>query len=282
MARFEPCLGCGRNVNVKYDCPYCAETKDLWSSSRISETRRPAAAVAEQPAFVRGVRLIDYRSTYGTGVFLQLLLGVYLGFVAWSFSMALPYLAALTDLRDSGVVENVDRLLDIEEGYVLAAGFQGAMFLLISIVWIVWFYRSYKNLEPLGRRSEHKAGWAIFGWVVPIVSLYRPRQIAGDLWVQSRPPESATHEWHPPPAVPWYFNVWWAIFIARGLLFTVAWFTTVEDTAESFVNVLRLELGLYVAAAVLAPFAIAVVRAINNRQASLARTLDVALARVRG
>lgn len=53
--------------------------------------------------------------------------------------------------------------------------------LLCGILFITWLYRGHRSdhMEPLS--LQHKSGWAIGGWFVPILNLWRPYQMVTDL-----------------------------------------------------------------------------------------------------
>jgi Domain of unknown function (DUF4328) len=56
------------------------------------------------------------------------------------------------------------------------------------VVYLVWFSRAYKNLTSLGATDlRYGSGWAIGAWFVPILNLWRPKQIANDIWRASDP-----------------------------------------------------------------------------------------------
>ena len=49
-------------------------------------------------------------------------------------------------------------------------------------LFVVCFYRARINAERYGYRQRRARGWAIWGWIVPIVNLWFPFQIMGDIW----------------------------------------------------------------------------------------------------
>jgi len=59
----------------------------------------------------------------------------------------------------------------------------------LSILFAVWFYRARINAERHGYRQRHARGWAFWGWIVPIVNLWFPFQIMGDIWRAGLPAE---------------------------------------------------------------------------------------------
>jgi hypothetical protein len=86
---------------------------------------------------------------------------------------------------------------------------------------LVWFYRAYRNLIPLGARElRYGKGWSIGAWFIPFFNLVRPKQIANDLWRASDP---ETPSWPYPgtwqskrvsPLLHW----WWATYLLSGWL----------------------------------------------------------------
>ena len=47
----------------------------------------------------------------------------------------------------------------------------------------MWMFRAYNNVDavaPGARRYD--GGWAIGSWFVPILNLFRPKQIINDIW----------------------------------------------------------------------------------------------------
>jgi Domain of unknown function (DUF4328) len=93
-------------------------------------------------------------------------------------------------------------------------GAQSVMFLLAGIGFIVWFRRAYGSLDRFASGlRRHGLGWAVGGWFVPILNLWRPKQIANDVWRAGRPHED-------PPT--WPLHAWWAAFIVSGVLGRVA------------------------------------------------------------
>jgi hypothetical protein len=57
-----------------------------------------------------------------------------------------------------------------------------------GVVFVVWLFRARANAEGLVPWPHRRAKvWLVFGWVVPIVSLWFPKQIVDDIWNASRP-----------------------------------------------------------------------------------------------
>jgi hypothetical protein len=52
----------------------------------------------------------------------------------------------------------------------------------LGILFIVWFRRARINAGHRGWRQRRALGWTFWGWVLPVVSLWIPFQIMGDIW----------------------------------------------------------------------------------------------------
>jgi hypothetical protein len=83
---------------------------------------------------------------------------------------------------------------------------QFVAYIAAAVLFIRWFHRAYRNLDALGSHRRHGTGWAIGGWFVPILSLFRPKQIIDDIWWGTkRPTDTAT-------SAP-LLMVWWVGFV---------------------------------------------------------------------
>ena len=117
--------------------------------------------------------------------------------------------ATLQRIDDSNV-----RLVTV---YVLVFG----AFIFTAVFFISWTYRAYKNGPALGAQSPRfGAGWAIGGWFVPIMALWRPKQIVDDIWRMSDPadpPFVRSVDWRN-RSVPFLISAWWGVFIVGGFV----------------------------------------------------------------
>jgi hypothetical protein len=95
---------------------------------------------------------------------------------------------------------------------------QGGLELLAAIFFIAWLHRAYKNLRALGVQDlRYGTGWAIGSWFVPILNLFRPVQIANDVWRGSKPGLEDRWGWRDEP-VPALFGWWWATWLVSGFI----------------------------------------------------------------
>jgi len=80
----------------------------------------------------------------------------------------------------------------------------------LSIVFVVWFHRARINAERLGYRQRHSPGWTFWGWLIPLVNLWFPFQIMGDIWRAGLRERQRKHG-APLPAL------WWTCWLASGV-----------------------------------------------------------------
>ena len=100
-----------------------------------------------------------------------------------------------------------------------AATFSGFASLGTGIAFAVWTYRVYSNLRPLGaERPRFGTGWAIGGWLVPVLNYWRPKQIVNDAWRAADPaiPLYRNQAWHG-RSVAATLDWWWALWVGSSV-----------------------------------------------------------------
>jgi len=50
-----------------------------------------------------------------------------------------------------------------------------------ATVYIRWFRRAYYNLA-IRTEVDHDESWTVWGWIIPIISLFRPLQLMKEMW----------------------------------------------------------------------------------------------------
>ena len=109
---------------------------------------------------------------------------------------------------------------DIREGIISVLHLLA--FVVAIVFFIRWFGRAYRNLPALGILTlRFRPGWTIWAWFVPLLGLWRPKQIANDIWRGSDPDAPPYQEWHGHP-VPALFQWWWGVFIVSNILSNIA------------------------------------------------------------
>ena len=86
-----------------------------------------------------------------------------------------------------------------------------------AIFFIRWFLQAYRNVDALGGTRDFTEKWAGWAWFVPILSLWRPKQIANEIWRASDPdhpdeqPTGSTPLWG-------VLTLWWACWLASNFI----------------------------------------------------------------
>lgn len=109
-------------------------------------------------------------------------------------AMALAAVSSLFGILQLFLLSAVDNGVRLPETLVsvhlalfgLVETFQSLIYLITAVPFIMWFRRAYENLSRLGvRRLEHSPGWAVGAWFVPVMSLFYPYEMGGEIWSES-------------------------------------------------------------------------------------------------
>jgi hypothetical protein len=90
--------------------------------------------------------------------------------------------------------------------------------LLTAVFFLIWIYRTHKNLTVLGATElKYSPGWAVGGFFVPLVNLFRPYQVVTEIWKASarEARRGGGINWKY-EHVPVYFGVWWGLGLLSG------------------------------------------------------------------
>jgi len=104
---------------------------------------------------------------------------------------------------------------------------QLALTVAAAIVFIRWMHAAYRNLEAVApAEKRYSAGWAIGSWFVPIMNLFRPKQMVNDIWrAGGRDPQDAQPGW--------LLLSWWALWLISSFIVNIAGRSYMDaDTAE--------------------------------------------------
>jgi hypothetical protein len=135
-----------------------------------------------------------------------------------------------------------------------------------AIFFIRWFIDAYRNVDPLGGARKFTVKWAGWAWFVPILSLWRPKQIANEIWRASDPDHANEHVSEASPL--WgVLTLWWACWLVSNFISQIGTRMAFhDDTAEGLHNSTAAYLvgdSIDIVAALLA---IVVIRRITARQ----------------
>jgi Domain of unknown function (DUF4328) len=135
-----------------------------------------------------------------------------------------------------------------------------------GVFFIRWFLDAYRNVNPLGGSRDFTEKWAGWAWFVPFLNLWRPKQIANDIW-RASDPEHANEIPRDDAPVWGVVTLWWAFWLAANFGSQIAARIAFSgDSAESLRNATAAYLvgdSIDIVAAVLA---IVVIRRITARQ----------------
>ena len=104
--------------------------------------------------------------------------------------------------------------------YLWIGAIQAGWFLVTAGLWLAWFRRAYLNLPALGaRRLRFRPWWAVGAWLLPVFSLFRPKQVLNDVWRASDPdlPPDQADTWRRRPVAE-LLGWWWLAFLASVLV----------------------------------------------------------------
>lgn len=139
-----------------------------------------------------------------------------------------------------------------------------AVLVATGVMWIVWMYRCYDNVAAMATRNEYSKPWLIFGWIIPIGSLWIPFRMTLDLAVDPDPQLRSRTVW---PALRW----WWGTFILLHYVTRIFIRVQSEDFTSEWPFVAEAVLSLVVAS-----LAINVVTEVTRRQVARNAAMETA------
>jgi hypothetical protein len=100
---------------------------------------------------------------------------------------------------------------------------------LTAIAFIGWLWVATANVRNAGARVRHAPGWALGSWLVPILNLWRPKQMVDDVWRASMPgvPPGIDLRFVRKPVV---VTAWWAAYLIGSSLPAVGVMKSVQAT----------------------------------------------------
>lgn len=151
----------------------------------------------------------------------------------------------------------------------------------VTVLLIVWAWRSAKNARALGRTGERiSPTLGIFGWFIPLASWVIPYLLVSDLWRSSDPTSDRGTGWRSLPATV-VLRAWWVCF-AGGQILLVATIT-LAVTGEADVARVDTLLGVaHTVTAIGAVLTIPVVLEVTRRQGTLQMADPAPMTRVAG
>jgi hypothetical protein len=160
---------------------------------------------------------------------------------------------------------------------LVVAGVQTAVFLAAAFFFVRWLHHAYRNLRALGAGNlRYTTATAVWSRFVPILNLWRSKQVVNDVWRASDPEAPADQSdwrWWERRA-PLLYGVWWFVWVVLNFAYNADLRLALRpETLEElqFSSLLTTVTdGLSVAGALLA---LAVVRRTTARQEARAASL---------
>jgi hypothetical protein len=135
------------------------------------------------------------------------------------------------EIQESVIDSNDIRQLLVVFVYMLSFWSAGIFFLM-------WFHRAHRNLPALGiQEPDYSPRWAVAGFFVPFINVWRPYQVMREVWNASDPDTVEGLSWKemsPSPLVKW----WWALFVLSVYIWNIALRLTLtgEFSPESIIQ----------------------------------------------
>jgi uncharacterized protein DUF4328 len=153
---------------------------------------------------------------------------------------------------------------------VLIAVLELIIYFTTVVFFVMWLYRSYKNLRALGpqRLLTYSPAMAAGSFFIPFANLIVPYRAVRETWQKSGPPDEALLS---EPSPPVWFPMWWAFWLLASIVGNISMRVSLnEDVPESTSAMVAIIAGvLYIVAAILA---YSVVTAIDERQEKTSRS----------
>lgn len=188
-------------------------------------------------------------------------------------SIISAYFAYQTYSADIITQDDLDTT-DLREGIVALLTL--VAFLAAVVFFIRWFRRAYTNLPSLGATNlRYQSWWTIGGWFIPIVNLFRPKQIANDIWRGSDPSRQPDQEQNWEGAhVPALFQWWWALYLISTWLENFSFRAELAaDDLDGYRRAAAVTMAVGAAEVIAGVLAVLVVQRTTNRQEAYAAQL---------
>ncbi|MEO3855386.1 DUF4328 domain-containing protein [Acrocarpospora sp. B8E8] len=134
--------------------------------------------------------------------------------------VSLQRVSIITDVIENPLSIDLQAVEDNDTLYGTTGLLQTATFLIAGVCYWIWLFRVRANAEVLAPMVPQRRArpWLIFGWFVPIVSFWFPKQIIDDIWTASDPqqrrPGGLAMSWW----IVWLLSVFGSNLVGRLLL----------------------------------------------------------------
>lgn len=138
------------------------------------------------------------------------------------------------------------------------------------VVFLIWYYRVYKNLDSFGIAGQMPAGWAIAYFFIPILQLYKPVSATQTIWKGSEPDATIeAAQWQRRRGTP-LIVAWWVLNVGSDIVAIAGVYLELSGLSSVGSSNFRNGLGFVALANFMeilsALLLIRIIRAINARQ----------------
>lgn len=138
-----------------------------------------------------------------------------------NWSIALIIITMINSIVLSAVPVSSSELTYDSIGYVslLISFINLVIVIVIGIVTLIWFYRANKNIHSFNAKDVSSPRMAVIWWFIPIANLWKPYQIAQQIWKASDPQIVLSNgtEWKKSPSSN-IIKIWWLMAILSILI----------------------------------------------------------------
>jgi len=210
-----------------YPDPTDSEGLRYWDGERWTAEQAPKpgggapspAAAAPPPRPLGGVTWAVYL-TFGAFVLFSVANLLYTLDYSDALGVAIDERTAASSPDTVDVPETIS-VTEANDKYDAFNAVTGAGFLFavgLAVAFLVWFHRAYSNAAGLTRQQlRYGTGWSVGAWFIPIFNLWRPKQIANDVWRAGDPNARDNPGWNALP-VAGLVHWWWAIWILGSVI----------------------------------------------------------------
>jgi len=143
----------------------------------------------------------------------------------------------LTRIKDGGnYTEEEASLSDVRQA---ALGIITLALTIASVVtFLNWFRRAYGNMERAGVKNlSHEEKHVVYSFMIPIVSLYRPFQIAKEINEKTQRRIQQLRPDYEINSSSWLIIIWWTFYLITNVIGQIVFRTALKaDTVEQMIT----------------------------------------------
>ena len=150
--------------------------------------------------------------------------------IALAVMLTIDAIAVASDLRELALLQEIETgtvsdsdVAASDRRQAILGVVQTIAFVVTAVFFVRWIRRAYENTFALGAqypRFSHAT--AIWSWFVPILNLWRPKQVINDVWRGSDPaaPVDQGDTWRrrDPPLL---FGLWWFAWVVLNFAYNI-------------------------------------------------------------